>query len=132
MHRPQQNPRRLILKRDHARALRSDMTESERKLWALLRRKQIAGLRFRRQQPIGPYIADFYCPAAKLVLELDGGQHGEDRRREYDEARTDWFEANGYRVLRFANHEFRHDPHLVLDRIWHEVRLSGNVANIQT
>src|SRR5258706_89021 len=57
-----------------ARTLRWDMTDDERRLWALLRRKQLAGYRFRRQHPMGAYIADFFCPNAKLIVELDGGQ----------------------------------------------------------
>lgn len=117
--------RRKILKREAARDLRAMATEPERKLWALLRGKQMARLRFRRQQPIGPYIADFYCSAAKLVVELDGGQHGEDRAVAYDEARTRWLEVNGYRVLRFSNHDFLRDPQLVLDGIWHGIVEGG-------
>ena len=74
--RPQLNPRRRILKHERAHELRASATESERRLWSLLRRKQMAGLRFRRQQTIGPYIVDFYCSATKLIVELDGDQHG--------------------------------------------------------
>ena len=85
----------------------------------------MAGLRFRRQQPIGPYIADFYCSAAQLVIELDGGQHGEDAHAAYDEARTRWLKANGYRVLRFSNHEFLRAPRAVLDNIWAATQESG-------
>jgi very-short-patch-repair endonuclease len=61
-----------------SRQLRRDMRDDERRLWALLRRKQLAGCRFRRQQPMGIYIANFFCPNAKLIVELDGGQHSED------------------------------------------------------
>jgi very-short-patch-repair endonuclease len=125
MKRPQDNPRRAMLKREHARELRTEMTDAERMLWALLRRKHVAGLRFRRQQPIGPYIVDFYCPAAKLIVELDGGQHGETRRREYDELRTRWLQGNGYRVLRFSNGDFLRDRDAVLDGVWRAVRMSG-------
>lgn len=104
-------------KRGMAKALRSNATEAERKLWALLRGKKMAHLRFRRQQPIGPYIVDFFCPAAKLVVELDGGQHGEDARVAYDAARTRWLEDHGYRVLRFSNTEFLKDRNMALDSI---------------
>ena len=98
-------PRRAQFKRDLAKSLRGNPTDAERKLWHFLRGKQLAGLRFRRQQPIGPYVADFFCPAAKLVVELDGEQHGTDINVAYDAARTKWLEERGYRVLRIPNHE---------------------------
>src|SRR4051794_17937758 len=103
MDRPQNNARRKALKRDRAKELRSQMTEAECKLWTRLRGKKMAGLRFRRQETIGPYIADFYCSAAKLVVELDGGQHGNDETIAYDAARTRWLNDEGFRVLRFSN-----------------------------
>jgi very-short-patch-repair endonuclease len=68
-----------------------------------LRRKQLGGFRFRRQQPVGPYIVDFFCAKARLIIELDGGQHAD--REAQDAARTAWLEARGYRVLRVWNHE---------------------------
>jgi very-short-patch-repair endonuclease len=86
-----------------ARQLRKLATEAERRLWSRLRRKQIEGFRFRRQQPIGPYIVDFFCPEAALVLEVDGGQHA--LIEASDEARTQWLQTRGYRVLRFWNNE---------------------------
>src|SRR4051794_3823712 len=95
--------RRSVLKRNLARELRANTTTAERKLWRLLRNKQFAGLKFRRQQPIGPYIADFYCSTAKLVIELDGEQHAEAGALERDQARTKWLQAHGYRVLRLWN-----------------------------
>ncbi|HEX5280572.1 MAG TPA: DUF559 domain-containing protein [Micropepsaceae bacterium] len=125
--RAQKNPRRKRLKRKFARALRSDMTEAEHTLWSYLRRKQIGGLRFRRQQPIGPYIVDFYCPAAKLVIELDGGQHNEESRRLYDESRTRWLESEGFCVLRIANCELSSKRDVALEWIWHQVEASGCV-----
>lgn len=125
--RAQKNPRRRRLKREFAQQLRRETTEAEQKLWSLLRRKQVHGLRFRRQQPIGPYIADFYCSAAKLVIELDGGQHGEKLHRMYDEARTRWLESEGINVLRIANVEFLKERGAALDWIWHAVETSGCV-----
>ena len=89
--------------RDFAQSLRKQPTKAERRLWSMLRHKQFAGQRFRRQQAIGPYVADFYCAAAKLIVELDGGQHGEDSNRAYDRARTRWLTSRGYRVVRFWN-----------------------------
>jgi adenine-specific DNA-methyltransferase len=113
--------RRAPLKRTIARRLRAEASDAECKLWSHLRRKQIAQLRFRRQHPIGPYVVDFYCSAAKLVIELDGAQHGEDRAVAYDAARTRWLEARDFRVLRIWNHEFFEYPDEVLERIWRTV-----------
>jgi len=115
----------MVLKRKAARALRESATEHERRLWAMLRRKQMVLLRFRRQQPIGPYVVDFFCPSAKLIVELDGGQHGEARVVIYDEARTQWLEAQGYRVLRFWNWEFQQYPEAVVESIWRAIVESG-------
>ena len=84
-----------------------------------------SSVRFRRQQAIGPYIVDFYCSVAKLVVELDGDQHGEDRNLRYDETRTRWLMANNFRVLRCTNSEFLRDPQSVLDAIWRAVQESG-------
>jgi very-short-patch-repair endonuclease len=87
----------------NARRLRSDMTEAEKRIWYLLRRRQFGGLNFRRQAPIDPYIVDFACLSIRLVIELDGGQHDADA--EEDARRTAWLESQGYRVLRFWNNE---------------------------
>lgn len=83
-----------------AKALRANATPAERKLWSALRSGQM-GASFRRQHPIGPFFADFCCPALKLVIEVDGGQHHADAVR--DEARTRFLNAQGYEVLRFWN-----------------------------
>ena len=88
---------------ERARALRARPTDAERKLWGVLRNKQLAGCRFRRQTPIGSFIADFVCFERKLVVEVDGGQHATDRDREA--ARTAWLESQGFRVLRFCNND---------------------------
>ena len=89
--------------RHHARALRHASTDAERLLWQCLRIRQIDGFRFRRQAPIAGYIVDFVCPQAGLVVELDGGQHAE--QREYDETRTRALQHLGYRVIRYWNHD---------------------------
>ncbi len=86
-----------------ARSLRSSATIAERRLWNSLRRHQLNGVAFRRQQPIGPYVVDFFCPRAKLVIEIDGGQHAELGAAIRDRRRTKWLETRGYRVLRFWN-----------------------------
>ena len=101
--------------RESARRLRANMTEAERKLWSLLRRKQLQGFRFRRQVPLGRYVADFACMSAQLVVELDGGQHAE--RSEHDARRTAWLESVGYRVLRFWNGEVFTNADGVLETI---------------
>ncbi len=81
--------------------LRRSSTDAEHKLWLALRRNRL-GVHFRRQQAINRYIVDFFCPSAKLIIELDGGQHAE-MQKAYDDARTAWLNARGYRVLRFWN-----------------------------
>src|SRR5262245_51464417 len=87
--------------KNRARELRNNATDAERALWRALRGKQLEGFRFRRQVPIAGYIADFLCPQARVIIEVDGGQHAE--QQSYDEARTAKFAAQGYRVLRYWN-----------------------------
>ena len=86
---------------ERAKEMRRAPTVAENRLWQRLRRRQLGRFRFRRQEPIGRYIVDFYCHQARLVVEVDGGIH--ERQREYDEVRTEWLEAHGYRVVRFTN-----------------------------
>ena len=86
-----------------ARALRNNLTDAERRLWQKLKRRQIATLKFRRQQPIGAFIVDFVCLERRVIVEVDGGQHAE--QVAYDEQRTRWLEAQGYLVLRFWNND---------------------------
>ena len=87
----------------NARELRKNPTEAERRLWEKLKRRQIAAVRFRRQQPIGPFIVDFVCFERQVIVEVDGGQHAE--QVSYDKQRTCWLETQGYRVLRFWNND---------------------------
>jgi len=98
-----------------ARALRNAMTETERSLWQDLRRGKIPGTRFRRQVPIGQYIADFACLRSRLIIELDGSQHVE--RADYDERRTKFLEAQNFRVLRFWNGAVSAEREAVLETI---------------
>lgn len=98
-----------------ARALRNDTTDAEKRLWRHLRGRQLEGFKFRRQHAIAGYIADFACPEAKLVIELDGGQHAE--QLDYDTERTRKIEVNGYRVLRFWNDDVLLRTDAVLDEI---------------
>ena len=85
-----------------ARRLRRDMTRPEIVLWMYLRNHGLAGMHFRRQHAVGPYILDFYCAAQKLCIELDGITHSTPEGMRHDEARTAWLEAKGIRVVRFA------------------------------
>jgi very-short-patch-repair endonuclease len=106
---------------ERARELRWNMTDVERRLWALLRRKKLAGYRFRRQAQIGPYYADFFCPKARLIIEIDGTFHGDKEQGERDEARTHWLDANGCRVIRFWNKHVFMYPDRVVDTIYGEL-----------
>ncbi|MBA2587368.1 MAG: endonuclease domain-containing protein [Alphaproteobacteria bacterium] len=93
------------MKHDLARKLRREQTQVERKLWLALRNRRFHKFKFRRQQPIGPYIADFVCFEAMLIIELDGDQHGSSRKLAYDAMRTKRLANDGFRVLRFPNHQ---------------------------
>src|SRR5581483_10061396 len=90
--------------RERARALRRESTNAERIIWSALRAHRMDGAAFRRQVPVGPYIVDFLCHAAKLIIEVDGGQHFESVNQERDERRTAFLAGKGFRVLRFNNH----------------------------
>lgn len=102
-----------------ARALRSDPTEAEKRLWHLLRREALAGYRFRRQHPVAPYIMDFACLSAQLVVEADGGQHCDSL---HDRERDAFLEQAGWRVLRFWNNEIFQNEEGVLGRILEVLR----------
>jgi len=100
--------------RKFARDLRRNMTNAERLLWRHLRAYRLCGNKFRRQQPIGPYIVDFVHFGARLIVECDGGQHNEsvgDRRRDA------WLQQQGFRILRFWNHEILNETESVLTAI---------------
>jgi len=100
-----------------AKRLRSDMPEAEYKLWQELRRKQIGGHHFRRQHPIGQYVADFACVKQKLVVEADGYGHSEDHEIARDEKRTAFMTALGWRVIRFRNEDIYEDVDGVVEAI---------------
>lgn len=90
---------------EKARILRKNMTKQERILWTFLRKKNINNLKFRRQYPIGNYIVDFICNEKKLIIEIDGGQHNENKNITYDQERTKYLESKGYKVIRFWNND---------------------------
>uniref|UniRef100_UPI0002488B4C endonuclease domain-containing protein n=2 Tax=Sphingomonas sp. KC8 TaxID=1030157 RepID=UPI0002488B4C len=95
----------------NARHMRSEPTEAERHLWQLLRAKRLSGWKFRRQQPIGRYIVDFYCSSARLIVEADGSQHLDSV---YDAERDAWLVAQGLTTLRFWNNDILNNPEGVL------------------
>jgi very-short-patch-repair endonuclease len=98
-----------------ARILRKTMTDTEQRLWSRPKRKQINGYRFRRQFPLGTYIADFVCLKARLIIEVDGGQHAE--QTDHDTMRDHWLASQGFRVLRFWNNDVLHETDAVVEEI---------------
>lgn len=107
-----------------ARKLRRTMTDAERRLWAGLRNRQIEGAKFVNQFPIGPHVADFACREARLVIELDGGQHAESVT---DAARTALIEAHGYTVIRFWNNDVLANTDGVLEEIRQALSIGRNL-----
>lgn len=99
--------------------LRTNMTEAERKLWTHLRGRQLAAVKFRREHLIGLYVVDFVALEPKLIIEIDGGHHA--RQVEQDAERSNWLVNNGFRVLRFWNHEVLHQTDKVLEAIKHSL-----------
>ena len=108
--------------KQRSRQLRRNMTDAERLLWRALRKEQAGGYKFRRQHPCGRFILDFVCMDAKLIIEVDGGQHSE--QTEYDQERVIWLEEQGFRVLRFWNNEVLSNTEAVRQAIWRAL-LSG-------
>ena len=103
--------------RSRARSLRRDSTDAERVIWNELRAHRMNGTSFRRQTPIGPYVVDFVCHAANLVVELDGGQHFEPEHMKRDARRDAFLVSKGFRVLRFNNHDVMTNRQGVLETI---------------
>jgi very-short-patch-repair endonuclease len=111
------------LTQQRATTLRSKLTDAERHLWQQLRHKQILNAKFRRQVPVGPYIADFACIAVKIVIELDGGQH--QAQHAYDAARDAYLKQQGFVVLRFWNNEVFQNTAGVLEVILKAIQMRG-------
>lgn len=109
------------IRRAAAKKLRANTTPHERLLWRALKDLPMDGSHFRRQAPIGAYIVDFFCPAKRLIIELDGGHHNEDDVAARDLARQRWLEKESYRVIRFWNSEITADLTAVLERIYIEL-----------
>jgi very-short-patch-repair endonuclease len=101
-----------------ARALRTNLTDAEQRLWSRLRRKQISGVQFYRQRPVGNYIVDFFAPAVRLVIEVDGAQHAERSEAEYDKERSEYLEQVGLRVLRFDDRQVLTETDGVIENIF--------------
>ncbi len=116
----------LTLKR--ARRLRRSMTPPELRLWGMLRGKAVGGARFRRQHPIGPYILDFFCPAANLAIEVDGEDHGFEDRARRDARRDRWLAEHGVRTLRIAAGAVRDNADGVLASIIEALGEAGQPA----
>ena len=105
-----------------ARELRQRQTEAEKTLWARLRDRQLEGVKFRRQQPIGHYVVDFVSLESRILIEIDGGQHNERGMREKEEERTAWLKREGYHILRFWNNEVLNNVDGVLEVIGEALR----------
>jgi very-short-patch-repair endonuclease len=104
-----------------ARDLRKSMTDAERRLWSRIRRKQLKKIQFYRQKNIGDFIVDFYCPVAKLIIELDGGQHFSKENMLKDEARDKFLSGLGFRVLRFSNSDVFNNIEGVVKKIYNHL-----------
>ena len=100
-----------------SRELRKNMTPQERKLWNIIRNRQFFGYRFRRQFPIGAYIADFICREKKIIIEIDGGQHNTDENLVYDRNRTEYLNSEGYNVVRFWNNDIDNNMSGVYEKL---------------
>ncbi|GAB2824936.1 hypothetical protein GCM10027276_29630 [Comamonas piscis] len=119
-----------------ARALRQSATTAEQLLWRHLRNRQLAGAKFRRQHPLGPYILDFVCLEHGLVIEIDGGQHADLQAQGYDAQRSAWLQQQGLQVLRFWNHEVVQQTNGVLAHVLQALtpalsRLRGREVNTE-
>ena len=104
--------------KEYARSLRKNMTDAERMLWSRIRRRQLKEYQFFRQKIIGDYIVDFYCPNAKLIVEVDGGQHYGSEGKQKDEVRDNYMAQLGLKVLRFSDREVFEELEGVVEVIW--------------
>ncbi len=114
-------------RRNSARRMRKELTEAERRLWHKLRAHRLGGLGFKRQMPIGDYIVDFACPSKRLVVEVDGSQHGFDDNVSADLVRAGILGEKGWLVLRFWNHEVMASIDAVCDQIFSSAMERANV-----
>ena len=105
----------------HSQGLRENMTKAENLLWSKIRRKQLKEKQFYRQKILGNYIVDFYCPKAKLIIELDGGQHYSKEGIKKDRNRNEYMKGLGLKVLRYSDREVLKNIRDVIEKIWEEV-----------
>ena len=110
--------------RSRARSLRRDSTNTERIIWNAVRAHRLNGASFRRQTPVGPFIVDFLCHDAKLIIEIDGGQHFEPEHQRRDTRRDSYLASKGYRVIRFSNHDVMTNRQAVFESIAGELTAS--------
>ena len=115
------------LMKARARSLRRKSTDAEILLWQHLRDRRLLGLKFRHQVPIGNYIVDFFCEDVKMIIELDGGQHME--KELYDQVRSDWLVANGFRVVRYWNNDISNKLDAVLENLFSLLQETGARAS---
>ena len=118
--------------RERARSLRQQMPAAERILWSCLRRGRMDGLNFRRQHPIGPFIADFACRKQRLTIEVDGATHWTDTQRAYDRRRTAYITRAGWRELRVTNDDVYTCLDRVLEHIWNEAMRPPSVSLLRS
>ena len=103
--------------------LRRNMTDSERRIWTIIRNRNFFGYKFLRQYIIGNYIVDFICIEKKIIIEIDGGQHNQPQDIKYDKARTEYLESKGYKVIRFWNNEVNDN----LSGVYERLKLEFNI-----
>ena len=121
-------PRTRQLGTQRARSLRQRMTEAEKRLWWHLGRVPVGASHFRRHAAIGPYVVHFVSHGARLIIEVDGAQHGTEAGLRADLVRTQWLESQGYRVLRFWNHEVMTQIEAVLDTIFASLYTASTIG----
>ncbi|OBQ96384.1 DUF559 domain-containing protein [Mesorhizobium sp. AA23] len=113
--------------RNNAKSMRRAMTDAELKLWNELRAHRLTGMSFRRQVPIGPYIVDFACSAHRLIVEVDGSQHGDAEHLNRDEARSGYLAASGWTILRFWNDDVIRD----IDNVCQHIVIAAGLAGAE-
>ena len=111
-------------KLDFKRKLRSEMTDPERRMWNKLRACQLGGLGFRRQHGIGPYIVDFFCPEKKMIIEIDGETHAEEKQMAKDVKKEAYFDSLGLKVVRYLNREIMENLEGVIEDLYQKMNTS--------
>ncbi len=119
---PEFAPAKTQRSRNFARTMRKEPSAAERAIWKIVRGKRLEGFKFKRQQPLGPYIVDMVCLAKRLIIEADGGHHNESIQ---DSVRDAWLNAQGFRVLRFWNHDILRNGQMLEDTILRELFAGG-------